>query len=740
MRMHHWVRSGLANVAIAAMLTAQAPPAPEAQAAPAPAQQPAPATQGTLTEAGGFLLQNVSLVDMIDILARRMKINYILDPRVKGDVTVNTHGEVRPADLMQLMQTILRINGATMVQIGDLYRIVPLAAVKQLPISPTIGGQDMATDERMVLNMVFLKYATSEEMAKVLQPFLGEGAEMTSYPAANLLLILDNTRNMRRTMDLIAMFDSDTFAGQRVRLFETTHGKPSDIAKELEEVFKAYALSEKSSGVRFLPIDRIGTIIAVAPNPGIFVEVEKWMEKLDVAVKAPAGSVGNYVYRLKYGRAETVAMAIMALYTGNIYAMMGLSAMANMPPGAGGMGMGMGGMGMGMGGGMYGGMGMGGMGMGGMYGGGMYGGGMYGGGMYGGGMMGAGGMGMGYPGQQPMAAPGVAAAPGTPQAAGAADLTGSYLGFGGGAAAQSGRRIPHVIPNPFDNTLLVQGTPQEWEQISSLLEQLDVPPRQVLVEARIYEIDLTGAFASGVAAYLRDRNAAGGTSGLSRTLLGEATGAGVTLTAGLLVGRSRQLLGILSANEVTGRARIISEPSVIATDSIAASINVGQEVPTLASQAVTGVQQGGNSLFASTVTNRNSGVTLSILARVNSSGIVTMVIDQEVSKPEPPTPGGIQSPSFSKRNVQTQVTVQDGDTVAIGGIIQESDTLSSSGVPVLHRIPILGGAFGNKSITKGRTELIIFLTPRVIYDTNQIVEATEELTGRLKRLKRMIKH
>lgn len=312
------------------------------------------------------------------------------------------------------------------------------------------------------------------------------------------------------------------------------------------------------------------------------------------------------------------------------------------------------------------------------------------------------------------------------------------------------KRIPHVIPNPFDNTLLVQATPQEWEQITSLLNQLDVPPRQVLVEARIYEIDLTGSFASGVAAFLRKRDESvsvggdddgSGATNLSRTLLGAAGGGGVSLTAGLLVGRSRQLLAVLTAQETNKRARIISEPSVIATDSIPASITVGQEVPTLSSQALTGAQQGGSSLFANTISNRSAGVTLAITARVNSSGIVTMVINQEVSEPQaPPTSAAIQSPSFSKRNIQTQVTVQDGDTIAIGGIIQESDGLTSSGIPVLHRIPILGAAFGDKSSTKARTELIVFLTPRVIYDTNQIAEATDELTGRLKRLKRSIKH
>ncbi len=211
------------------------------------------------------------------------------------------------------------------------------------------------------------------------------------------------------------------------------------------------------------------------------------------------------------------------------------------------------------------------------------------------------------------------------------------------------------------------------------------------------------------------------------------------LTAGALVGQSRELLGILTASEDNRNTKVISAPVIIATDSIPASINVGQDVPTLASQAITGAQQGGSSLFANTIQSRSSGVTLNIVARVNPSGIVTMVINQEVSTPQAPAANAaIQSPSFSTRNLQTQVTVQDGDTIAIGGIIQESDTSSSAGVPWLHRIPILGGAFGAKSTSKDRTELVVFMTPRVIYDTNGMAEASDEVKSKLKRLTKII--
>lgn len=723
-----------------------------------PAQATAPARDKDSAKPGGLVLNipSASLVDVIEILAKRLQINYILDPRVAGTVTIHTFGEVKEVDARALLETVLRINGAAMVQVGDIYRIVPAAEVARLPLTPQVDPREFSPDDRMMLNMVFLKYATVGDVSKLLQPFLGEGAQITVYEPANLLLILDNSRNMRRTMEMIAMFDSDVLAGQRVRVFEVKHGRPSDLARELEQVLKAISLGgEKTTPVRFLPIDRINTVVAIAPNPGVFDQVRNWLDKLDIVPKATSGAMNNYVYRVKYGRAEMLAMAITQLYMGSLY------------PGYGmGYGMGMYGGGM-YGGGMYGGgMYGGGMYGAGMYGGGMYapgmaGGGMYGGGMYGGGMGGmygggmyGGGMGYGMPYQSYAPPPVPFAGGGVPQAtaqAGAtgttgsgstttagSDLTGSYLGASASAYSQFAR-IPRVIPNPFDNTLLIQATPEDHVQVTNLLRQLDVPPRQILVEARIYEVNMNGEFSSGVQAYLRRRT--GADRMVQGSLATNAAGAlQTTLTGGLLVGNSRELLATVVAAEHTGRAKLVSAPSIIATDSVPATMNVGEEVPTLSAQAVNGgLQSGGSSVFTQAITNRQTGVTLNVLARVNPSGIVTMVINQEVSAPQaPPEGSSIASPSFSKRTLNTQITVEDGDTIAIGGIISESDTFSSAGVPVLHRIPILGGAFGSKTYSKQRTELVIFMTPRIIYDTAQMTEASDELKSRFKKLNRLI--
>ena len=716
-----------------------AQPAPAQQAAPAkataPAQEPKMADQGLLS------MDNVNLIEMVNLISKMLKINIMIDPRVRGSVTIHTYGEVKPVDLMTLLQTILRVNASTIVKVGDLYRIVPVNAVSQLPLEPIINAdaKTLPDDEQMILNLIFLKYATAVDMDKLLTPFYGEGATHSTYDPANLLILEDNSRNMRRTMELIAMFDSDTFASKRVRLFDIENSRPADLAKELDTVFKAYSLSEKSSAVRFIPVDRINTLIAVAPNPGIFAEVQKWIDKLDIPVKVTAGSTSNWVYRLKYGRAETVAMAIMALYTGNPMALIGLAQQANNSMYASGLGLN--GTGYGMGGG----------GMGGGYGGGSM--------SYGGSMgTGYGNMSGGYGGYQTQGAPmqgqGLTAS-GTAQSA-MADRTGSYLGQGT-TGGEPPAHMPHVIPNPFDNTLLVQGTPQDWEDIQNLLRQLDVAPRQVLIDCKIYEVDLSGNFAAGLQSYLQSSGSTAAGSATGNSVTGASSSqtltsgiplstapflaggpGGLVLQAGTLVLKAKQLLGTLQAQESTGRSKVISSPSIIATDSVPATMNVGSQVPVATSNAVSVV---GSSQVVQSISGQSTGVTLNILARINSSGVVTMIVNQQVSAPlagsSSNNPG--DTSSFSNRSMSTQLTMQDGDTVAIGGAILESKTESMGGIPYLNRIPVLGMLFGTKQVSTSRTELIIFLTPRVIYDTNQLIDATDEIRSNLKRVSKLMR-
>jgi general secretion pathway protein D len=201
----------------------------------------------------------------------------------------------------------------------------------------------------------------------------------------------------------------------------------------------------------------------------------------------------------------------------------------------------------------------------------------------------------------------------------------------------------------------------------------------------------------------------------------------------------RQLLLFLNASESRGEARVISAPSLLAADNLPASISVGAEIPILSSQVFgLAAQTANNPVFTNTIQNRDTGVLLTITPRVNSSGLVTLQIQQEVSVPVPPEAGAIQSPSISKRSVSTQAVVQDGETIALGGIIQESRTYSRNRIPLLGDIPYLGALFGNTSLSTQRTELILLLTPTVIRDATEARNATAEFRSKLRDLRRIL--
>jgi general secretion pathway protein D len=625
-----------------------------------------------------------------------------------------------------------------------------------MPLPPeTSKTSDIVSDDSPMLNLVFLKYTTAEELAKVLEPFNGEGAKMIPYPPANLLFVLDSRRNIRRTMELISLFDSDTLANQRVRLFDVKNTRPSDLATDLDRIMRSISLNEKTAPVKFLPVDRINTLIAVAQNPGVFDTVRMWLDKLDIPIKSSGTAMDNYVYRLKYQRADCLAMVIQQLY-GSLFSPYGYAGPIGTPyPQYGGgyagayggaygggafgsmSGSGYGGNSIYRGsyqsvGGANAGLGIGG-GCGGFIGG--YGGGYGYGSPYG---LGAVSPYAGYAPQYPtgtttysplgVGAP-VAAAPAAGQAP--ADQSGTYLGVGRQSSEEA--QTPRIVPNSLDNSLLIHGTSTQYASILKLLREMDVPPRQILLEAKIYEVTLGNGFSTGLTAQFLKNNPQG-PNGL---LAGAVNGAVTSITIGTVVENSRLLLNYILTDN-TSRTRLIQSPSLIATDSVPASITVGSEVPIVTAQGAGGVQTGGTSEVVQQVVQRSTGVTLNVLAHVNPSGVVTLVVNQDISAPSASASGAVPGQSFSTRNVQTQLTLQDGDTIAIGGIILESSDVSSAGIPGLHRLPILGAAFGSRSYSKQKTELIIFLTPRVIFDNVDLQEASDELKSRFRKLRHTI--
>ncbi len=733
---------------VAIPILAQQPPAAPPATPPATQQQAPAAAPPPQVQIGALTLTNASLTEVIDSIARQLKINISVDPAVKGSVTLNTYGDPRSIDARNLLDQLLHINDAAMVQEGDIYRVIPVKSLTRQPLRPQriTNSKDIPEDDQPMLNLIFLKYVSVEELMKVLKEFIGDNAVAVPYPPANLLFLLDSRRNMRRTMDLIAQFDSDTFANQRVRLFEIKNSRPSDIMKDLDSVLKSISLDSRAGTVRFLPVDRINTLIAVAPNPGIFETIESWLTKLDIPAKVTTGgALDTYVYHVKYGRSDCLAMALGQLFGfGNGSQMGGF--------GYGGFG-GYGAPGYGYGGGFGGGYGgYGAYGASPMYSGygnpggygnannfqGAFGGaascsGM--GGGFGGGFGYGSPGGFGYPSYGGFSAQ--AAVPATGAGATGVGATGQPLMSG--ANTQQANAAPEppktrIVPNPLDNALIIQADAQTLQSILKILKDLDLPPRQILLEAKIYEVDLSDTFMLGVIAKMQQRSSSAArkwTAGLDSNSIG-------SFGIGTLVDSGRELLTELSATENRNKVHMLSEPSLIATDSIPASINVGTQVPVQTGS--TTIPAAGSPVTTQTVSSQNTGVTLQVAARVNSSGIVTLIIGQQISGIDNSVQtASAATPAFAQQVVQTQITMQDGDTIAIGGTIKDVVSDQLNGIPGLVRLPFIGGLFGSKKKDHQRSELIMFMTPHVIYDETSLVEASDELKNRVKLLRRSIR-
>ncbi len=613
-------------------------------------------------------LENADLLQVISIIAAELQINYVVDPDVSGTVNINTLGQLRREDLFPLFQMILRINGATAVQSGNLYRIVPLRNVQRIPLESLFNAsrEELSPEDRMVMNIIPLRFVSATDMTKILTPFLSEGGHLFSHDSGNVLIVTDSSHSMGRLLDLVARFDSEVFSKQRARLYTIKNNWAESVAAELREVFSAYGLSSGTSAIRFVSIGRVNSVLVITANPSVYPEIEQWLERLDQP--SPETGIRTFVYKVENARAEDLASVLSQLLLGTAASSQSDISLTGSPNMGGILAQ------------------------------------------------------AETPSQQPLMVSRV----------GQVGLPSSLISGGVGFSHI------RIVPDPVNNQLLIQATAQEYEEIQRTLESLDIVPRQVMIEAKIYEVDLIGDLSAGVSVFLQNRSA------VERKPLGsfgasQGGSSSLDFSLGTLVGKTRELLLFLNAASIKSQARVISAPSILASDNIPASINVGIEVPILTSQAVVGgTQVAGQNLFTNTIENRDTGVLLQITPRISSSGLVNLQIQQEVSAPLAPFSAGIQSPSIQKRSISTQVVVNDGETIAIAGIIQENRAILKNRIPLLGDIPYVGALFGNTSLSSQRTELIVLLTPTVIHDNSEAQRATAEFREKLKDLQKLL--
>jgi general secretion pathway protein D len=663
---------------------AQPPPpaaAPPAVSAPAPAVPspvpkpvpPQPARPQDPPKGSGFIFNfdNADLHEVIRVIAGVLKINYIIDPKVRGVVNIHTTSQISNEDLFPIFQSILKLNGATAVKKGPLYEIVPFGEAKKMPVIPSKMDDPGRgpLEEKYMIQIIPLQYIPVTEVSKMIKPFLSDGADIIEHPPQNVLILGDIASNIRKSIDLIGLFDFDLFTDLRVRIYPVLYSDVSEIAKEMERIFASFEVSVKSArgvGITFTPITRINSLLVVSFIPNIFEKVEGWLKQLD---KTPAdeAKLGVFVYYVQNSKAKDVADVLKQVFT---------------PPKE--------------------------------------------------------------KKEVKGAVPITPAAPAPPRSVKPSPVTPETPAISA-PAPDEGTGLPvgeiNIVVDETTNALIIRAYPRDYKFILETIKKLDLYPKQVLIEVFLAEITLDDTTKFGLEwSTLIDTFTHGGTTYKWTFGMGGTAIDPKAFTSGVryAIEATDKLSAAIHASAVDNRLKVISSPHLLASNNKEAKIQIGVAQPILTSTYTTTATASTN-VVEGTIEYKDVGVILSFTPRISDGGLVTMEISVEDSKVDTTKLGGLDNvPVFRKKVAKTTLSIMEGQSIVIGGLIEESGDAKKSGVPLLSKIPILGALFGHQEYGKKKTELILLLTPRVIMDLQQSNAVTQEFRKKVDAIRREI--
>jgi general secretion pathway protein D len=274
-----------------------------------------------------------------------------------------------------------------------------------------------------------------------------------------------------------------------------------------------------------------------------------------------------------------------------------------------------------------------------------------------------------------------------------------------------------VAADGAKNAILIEATPADYSRVLRVLETLDVMPNQVLIEATIVEVGLNDALEFGVKWYFKEKGSSFSFSDAAATAGSAFAGFSYTFKAADMITNLRALSEITDVN-------IVSSPSLTVMDNKTATLQVGDQVPISTQSAVSVVDP--DAPIVNSVTYKDTGVILSMTPRINESGRVLLDVEQEVSSVVNTSSSGIDSPTIRQRRVKTTVMVNDGEQIALGGLIQTSKTKGRKQIPIVGDLPLVGNMFKQKTDDHEKTELIILITPRVMRNLDEARQITDE--------------
>ena len=668
------------------------PPTPPGTQPPTPLQPPAPPVARPAMPTAGpgviFNFDNADIYEVIRVMAEIMKINYLVDPRVKGTVNIHTTGQLPGDEVFPIFQSILRLNGATAVKKDGLYEIVPLGDGKKTYVPPTTirGGTRIASEEKYTIQIVSLKYIPATEASKLIKPFLSDGADIVEHPPHNILIISDVASNVKKSLDMLALFDIDIFTDTRVRIYPVLNADVAEVAKEMERIFTSFEVSTKSGrgvGITFTPITRINSLLVVSSIPNIFERVEGWLKELD-KIPGEGSKLSVFVYYAQNAKAKDLAEVLKEVFVKAKEKKVEKAATSaeTTPRGA-----------------------------------------------------------------RPAPTPPTPPAPAKEEA-------------GGVPEGEIG-----IIVDETTNSLIIKAFHRDYRAILETIKKLDIYPKQVLIEVFLAEVTLDETNKLGIewanffSSHATSSRAQGAVLSSQPPVQTTTDSLGNTTTSLInpftaplasyggfryaIVEFGGRLSAAIDLAASEDRLKVISSPHIIASNNKEAKIQVGSSQPILTNTYTTpGVTSTtGAGVVEGTIEYKDIGIILSLTPRISDGGLVSLEInieDSNVNTSAIPLGNLPNVPVFTKKTAKTILSVMEGQTIVIGGLISESKEKITSGVPLLSKIPIIGGLFGFQSYEKKRDELILLMTPHIISNQSTSDAVTREFKEKVESMKKQL--
>ena len=670
--------------------------------------KPTPVAEGAGTVTFNFENQPVESV-VKAILGDLLHENYSIVPGVQGNVSFSTSQPVTAEQALPILETLLSWTGNALVHSNGRYVVMPAKDAVAGNLVPSIGANAPAGG--LQARLYPLHYISATEMQKLIKPFARADAVLLADPTRNVLVMAGTPSELENYQRTVATFDVDWLRGMSVGVFSLQRAEVKDLTPMLDKLFGDKGNTPMAGLLRFIPIERTNSLVVISPQPAYLDEVRSWIDRID---HGGGNEAQLYVYDVRNVQASDLADYLSDIYGGGSSGgrsgdrggkvgpglnsgTLGSDSDSNRGGSGSGFGNSSGTFGSGSSSSSSGGYlnttsGNG----------------------INGSSSGIGGSGSSFGGSQSGFA-----------GSGFGDDDNSHRSHSGGITTDEGVRITSVDSN---NQLMVRCRPAQWAEIEQAIKRLDAVPLQVQIETRILEVALTGNYQFGVQWYLE--GLVGSTNGQptqpgnkQQWALG---GGGASFSPGkdsfFYSFVNNDISVALHAMETSGNTKTLSAPSLVVLNNQKAHIQIGDQIPITQTFVNTGANTDNT---IGQVEYKDTGVILNVRPRVNPGGLVYLNINQVVSSPgaKDATTGNFP---IQQREVATQVAVQSGQTVLLGGLIKQDEGTTDTGIPGLNRIPIFGRLFGQTNRSRNRTELIVLITPRVITNGDEAKQVTDE--------------